>query len=148
MRMMIQGIFGLLLVLSGCVTKPTLDLTNAPFQATSDATGGVSQVTSDLTQPTQEFTSSTTPGSQSNTDRLMKDQRVWRFVDFNFDNLRQNIAQGQGEYLGAFTSLLSIDPASQDDFYSKAQDRYQHIYAPGLAPRESFERLIREMTTE
>ena len=146
MRMMNHGMFGLLFVLTSC--QATMDSTEAPFQATTDLTGGVSQATTDVTQPTKEFTSSTSPGSLSNTDRLMKDERIVHFVTYNFDNLRQNIAQGQGEYLGAFTTLLSIDPANRDAFYQKVKDGYERIYAPGLAPRESFERLIREMTSQ
>src|SRR5438067_2094463 len=63
-------------LLSGCmaiqplVTQPTLDVTKAPFKASTDLseapfrasselTDGTSQAVTDLTEPTKEFTSST-----------------------------------------------------------------------------------------
>jgi Protein of unknown function (DUF3015) len=145
MRIGITAMFGFLL-LTGCMTQATMDSTNAPFQATTDATGGVSQATSDLTQPTKEFTSSTSPASLFNQDGLVKsDQRVVAFAAYNFDNLRRDMAQGQGEYLDSFAALLSIDPAKRDAFSRHAQDRYQVIYASGLAPRESFDRMLEEL---
>jgi Protein of unknown function (DUF3015) len=149
MRTMTYAVLGIGLLLTGCVTQATIDSTNAPFQATTDATGGVSQATSDLTQPTKEFTSSTSPGSLFNDDGLIKsDQRLVAFAAYNFENLRRDIAQGDGEYLGSFAALLSVEPAKRDSFYRHAQDRYHVIYASGLAPRESFDRLVRELSVQ
>ena len=39
------GLFLGLLILSGCMTKATIDVTNAPFKATTDLSIGTSQAT-------------------------------------------------------------------------------------------------------
>ena len=53
---------GFLLTLTGCMTNATVELTKAPFDATTDLTGGTSGATREFLDPTTEFISSTTPG--------------------------------------------------------------------------------------
>jgi hypothetical protein len=54
---------GLLLTLGGCMTNATVELTKAPFDATTQLTNGTSGATKEFLDPTTEFTSSTTPGA-------------------------------------------------------------------------------------
>ena len=42
MNMYSGGLLIGMLILSGCMTKATIDVTNAPFKATSDLTNGTS----------------------------------------------------------------------------------------------------------
>lgn len=153
--------FGLpVLVLSSCmtlpplVTQPTLDVTKAPFQATtdlsnaplkasSDLSNGVSQATTDLTEPTKNFTSSSSPKSWFHGDGTVKaEHQVMAFTVLNYDNLKENIARGQGEYLGSLASLVDVRPEHEDAFFSSFQRLYPSIYAEDISPIESVNRLL------
>jgi len=45
------------------MTDATVELTKAPFDATTQLTNGTSGATKEFLDPTTEFTSSTTPGA-------------------------------------------------------------------------------------
>lgn len=64
------GLFLGMLILSGCMTKATIDVTNAPFKATTDLSNGTSQATKDLLNPLTEFTSSSTPEASAGEDLI------------------------------------------------------------------------------
>jgi len=68
------------------------------------------------------------------------------FTVLNYDNLKENIARGQGEYLGSLASLIDVRPEHQDAFFSSIQRLYPLIYADNLPPVESVNRLISELT--
>jgi hypothetical protein len=143
---------------AGCITAPTVDLTKAPFkastdiseaptQATSDLTNGTSDAVTDLTEPTKNFTSSTTPGSWFNKDGTLKaEHKVLAFAVFNFENLRGDLAQGHGEYLASFATLLDVPVDAHPDFYEFAQGKYATVYAQSLRPAESLNQLIKELS--
>ena len=150
-------------VLSGCmaiqplVTQPTLDVTKAPFKASTDLseapvrasselTDGTSQVVTDLTEPTKEFTSSTSPRSWFAGDGTLKaEHKVMAFTVLNYDNLKENIARGQGEYLASLASLVDVPEEGQAQFFAVAQDLYPVIYGEGIRPVDSVNRLIAEL---
>jgi hypothetical protein len=89
---------------SGCTIKATLDTT---------------------TDPTTEFLSSTTGGSWWTEDGLVKNgEHARAFVANNYDNLLQDMARGNGEYLYAFGTALNIPPRQQDFFQQFVQARY------------------------
>ena len=50
-------------MLSGCITEATVELTKAPFDATTALTDGTSKAVGELLEPTKKFVSSTTPGA-------------------------------------------------------------------------------------
>src|SRR5215831_2606648 len=96
-------------VLSACMTAPTTDVTSAPLRALSDLTDGTSQASTDLTQPTIDFTSSTTPNSWFSSDGTLKaEHKIRAFTVFAFQNLKQDIAQGSGEYLASLATLVGV----------------------------------------
>lgn len=89
---------------SGCTLKATLD-------TTSD---GVTN-----------FLSSTTGKSWWTEDGLVKNGEHARvFVATNYDNLLQEIAKGEGEYLQAFGTLLGVRTHQQEPFQQMVQARY------------------------
>jgi hypothetical protein len=159
-----MGLIPPILLLSSCmtlpplVTQPTLDVTKAPFRASTDLSNaplkasselsnGTSQATTDLTEPTKNFTSSTSPKSWFHGDGTLKaEHKVMAFTVLNYDNLKENIARGQGEYLGSLASLIDVRPEHQDAFFSSIQRLYPLIYADNLPPVESVNRLISELT--
>ncbi len=97
------GVF-LLGMSSGCTIKATLD-------TTSDATS--------------EFLSSTSGKSWWTADGLVKRGAHARvFVATNHDILLQEIAQGQGEYVKAFGTILGVPAHHQAHFQESIQNEY------------------------
>ena len=150
-------------LLSGCgamqplVTQPTLDLTKAPFKASTDLseapfrasselTDGTSQAVTDLTEPTKNFTSSTSPSSWFSADGTLKaEYKVMAFTVLNYDNLTENIARGEGEYLASLASLAHVPQEEQARFFAVAQGLYPSVYGDGIEPVESVNRLIAQL---
>jgi hypothetical protein len=144
-------------LLSACVTQPTLDVTKAPFKASTDLseapirasselTRGTTDATVDLTRPTKEFTSSTSPASWLNQDHLVKDEyKLMAFTVWNFENLRENLAQGRGEYLESYANLLGIAPLDRDQFYLRAQRGYGSTFSGDLTPIQSVNILLNDV---
>jgi hypothetical protein len=150
-------------LLSGCmaiqplVTQPTIDVTRAPFKASTDLseapfrasselTNGTSQAVTDLTEPTKNFTSSTSPKSWFTGDGLLKaEHKVMAFTVLNYDNLKENIARGQGEYLASLASLVNVPQEGQAEFFVFAQGLYPTVYGEGIPPVDSVNRLIAEL---
>lgn len=90
---------GLLLTLGGCMTNATVELTKAPFDATTQLTNGTSGATKEFLDPTTEFTSSTTPGALADGRLLRAKQKATVFAMHTHENLRADIARGQGNIL-------------------------------------------------
>lgn len=88
--------------------------------------------TTKLTPNPTDTTSSTTPGAFFTQDGLLKDdQKVNAFVAFNFENLKDEMARGHGEYLASLGSLLGVPNNRQTEFLSWARGKY-----PVLVPSE------------
>ena len=65
--------------------------------------------TKTLTDGVLNFLSSTSGKSWVTADGLVKDEyKAQAFAAINFENLKQNMAQGQGEYLGSLGNLLGL----------------------------------------
>lgn len=159
----LMSVAALTSLLSGCVamqplvTQPTLDVTEAPFKAStdlsetpfrasSDLTDGTSQAVTDLTEPTKNFTSSTSARSWFAGDGTVKaEYKVMAFTVLNYDNVKENMARGQGEYLASLASLAHVPQEEQARFFAFAQGLYPHVYADGIEPIESVNRLIAEL---
>ena len=89
---------------SGCTLKATFDTT----------TDGVTN-----------FLSSTTGKSWWTEDGLIKNgEQARAFVAMNYDNLLQEMAQGQGEYLHAFGTILGVPSHQQAPFQRLIQAQY------------------------
>lgn len=86
---------------------------------------------------TTDFLSSTTPGSWFNEDGLLKaDQKVIAFVAFNFENLKQDMAKGRGEYLTSLSTLFGVPQDRREAFFSYAQSRYLLVKSGRGAPED------------
>src|SRR5919108_840933 len=101
------GIIWTILLISGCITDATVELTKAPFDATTQLTNGTSAATSEFTDPRTEFTSSTTPGATSVLPARAK-KRLEIFTASSYDNLRSDISRGSGEYLASLATLAGV----------------------------------------
>ena len=107
---------------SGCTLKATLDTT---------------------TDGTTEFLSSTTGKSWWTEDGLIKSGEHARvFVATNYDNLLQEMAQGKGEYLHAFGTILGVPPHQQLVFQQLTQACYPALaeitFSHGNEPLNTF----------
>lgn len=61
-------------------------------------------------------------------DGLVKnDQKVIVFASANFDNLKQDMAQGQGEYLSSLATLMAIPTEHQREFFALTQGKYASL---------------------
>lgn len=102
------GVF-LLASSSGCTIKATIDT---------------------LTNGTTEFLSSSTGKSWWTEDGLVKrGEHARAFVAINYDTLLQEIAQGHGEYVHAFGTILEVPADQQAHFQELMQNEYPVLVA-------------------
>ena len=80
--------------------------------------------TKETTDTTSNITGTTSGKSWFEGGLVKKDQEVNAFANLNFDNLKQDMAMGRGEYLASLRSLMGVAPARQDEFFVLAQTHY------------------------
>ena len=85
-----------------------------------------------------KFTSSTSPGEWIDADGVITDsQKARLFTAVAFENLEQDIARGNGEYLTSLAVLMKIPPVEQDKFRTYTQSNYPLLFAPDRRTAES-----------
>ncbi len=99
-----------LLGISGCSFKATIEQTT---DTTSNLTGTTSSGRSWFTGEGQ----------------VKQDQKVNAFAHLTFDQLKQDMAVGQGEYLDSLTSLMGVSPEEQPTVAAWIQARYPRLVA-------------------
>lgn len=93
------------------------------------------------------FLSSTSGRSWWNEDGLVKkEERLNAFVALNYENLKQDMARGRGEYVATLSDLLGVPGDRRDDFSAFTRDRYEILVAgDGTSPLEMLAVLEREI---
>ena len=130
-----------LLITSGCITQTTVELTKAPFNATTDLTNGTSEAVKDILDPLTKFTSSTTPGAFA--DHLLRArQKTEVFAIYSYENLRADIALGSGEYLVSLATLAGVPSGRQIEFQGKMRNAYSTMFNETMPFRESTVRMV------
>jgi hypothetical protein len=118
---------GLAIALSSCAF---IDPTTDTVQNTSDAS--------------TDFTSSTSPRSSDSN----KSEKVSKFIDQNFDRLREDMALGGGEHLASLAALLDIPEAQQPDFFKLTKEKFSILFSSAnTTPEEMLTKLNEELTT-
>jgi len=85
-----------------------------------------------------KFTSSTSPGGWINADGIvLESQKARLFTAVVFENLEQDIARGNGEYLTSLAVLLNIPAGEQDEFRTRSQSQYPLLFASDRRTAES-----------
>jgi len=85
-----------------------------------------------------KFTSSTSPGEFINADGVVQEsQKARLFTAVVFENLEQDIARGNGEYLTSLGVLLNIPEGEQDEFRARSQSTYPLLFASDRRTAES-----------
>jgi hypothetical protein len=85
-----------------------------------------------------KFTSSTSPEEWINGDGIVQEHHKARlFTAVAFENLEQDIARGNGEYLTSLAALMKVPPGEQDEFRARSQSNYTLLFAPDRRTAES-----------
>ena len=132
---------GIVMITSGCITDATVELTKAPFDATTQLTNGTTAALSEFTDPLTEFTSSTTPGAASIVPARAK-KRLEVFTASSYDNLRSDISRGSGEYLASLATLAGVPSAQFIQFQSFMQDSYSTMFEDALPATDSTRQIV------
>ena len=92
-----------------------------------------------------KFTSSTSPGSWIDADGVIQEsQKARLFAAVAFENLEQDIARGNGEYVRSLAVLMNIPAGEQDEFRSLSQRQYARLFA---SDRRTAESLLATLTS-
>jgi hypothetical protein len=96
-----------------------------------------------ITETINNILSSTSGRSWFTEDGLVKeDQKVNAFMAFNFENVKQDMANGQGEYLDSLSALMGIPQDRRAAFYAHAQSRYPFVLEHQSNPQETLALLV------
>ena len=96
-----------------------------------------------ITETINNFLSSTSGRSWFTEDGLIKeDHKVTAFMAFNFENVKQDMANGQGEYLASLSTLMGIPQDRRASFYAHAQSRYPLVMEHQSNPQETLALLV------
>src|SRR5512140_893587 len=93
-----------------------------------------------------KFTSSTSPGDWVNADGMIKeDQKARLFASVVFENLEQDIARGNGEYLTSLGVLMKIPAKEEEEFRARTQSSYPLLF---IAERRTAESLLATLASK
>ncbi len=77
------------------------------------------------------FGISTGTSGCTNDGTIMASEKVNVFAASNFDNISQEMAQGQGEHLASLATLMGIPEENQQEFFSMTQAEYTSLVQNG-----------------
>ncbi|GBL40098.1 MAG: DUF3015 domain-containing protein [Nitrospira sp.] len=69
----------------------------------------------------------------TNDGKVMAEQKTTLFAELNFENLSQEMAQGQGEHLASLATLMGVPDEHQAEFFAMTQERYISLVKTGEA---------------
>jgi hypothetical protein len=72
--------------------------------------------------------SSASSGGSEKSGFLDRQQQVAEFANINLERLRNDMAAGQGEYLGSLATLLDVEPSRQPAFFALTQDKFTVLF--------------------
>lgn len=79
------------------------------------------------------FGISTGTSGCTNDGKVMAEQKTTMFAQLNFENLSQEMAQGQGEHLASLATLMGVPAEHQASFFAMTQERYTSLVKTGEA---------------
>ena len=79
----------------------------------------------------QTFGISSGTSGCTNDGKFWAEEKVNAFAALNFENLAQDMAQGQGEHLASLATLMGIPAAQQPAFFAMTQEKYASLVAAG-----------------
>lgn len=91
----------------------------------------VLMATTNGTFGSQTFGISTGTSGCTNDGVIMAEQKTAVFASLNFENLSQEMAQGQGEHLASLATLLGIPQEQHPAFFAMTQEKYNTLVRSG-----------------
>lgn len=79
----------------------------------------------------QTFGISSGTSNCTNNGQIVKNEEVNVFASMNFENLSQEMAQGQGEHLTSLATLIGVPAEDQPAFFTMTQERYAALIEDG-----------------
>src|SRR5712691_3604104 len=67
----------------------------------------------------------------TNDGKFMAEQKATMFAEINFENLSQEMAQGQGEHLASLATLMGVPAEHHAEFFAMTQERYTSLVKTG-----------------
>jgi hypothetical protein len=93
----------------------------------------VLMATTNGTFGSQTFGISTGTSGCTNDGKVMAEHKTTMFAQLNFENLSQEMAQGQGEHLASLATLMGVPAEHQGAFFAMTQERYTSLVKAGEA---------------
>jgi hypothetical protein len=81
--------------------------------------------------PLQAFAITSGTWGCKNNGKLWVEQKVTMFAKANFENLSQEMAQGQGEHLASLAILMGVPVEYQSEFFAMTQERHSSLVKAG-----------------
>lgn len=79
----------------------------------------------------QTFAISSGTSGCTNDGKIFASEKVNVFTALNFDNLSQEMAQGQGEHLTSLATLMGIPQEQHPEFFLMTQENYSTLVQAG-----------------
>lgn len=89
------------------------------------------QATTNATFFTQTFGISSGTSGCTNDGTILASEKVNVFASVNFDDISQEMAQGQGEHLTSLATLMDIPADQHEVFFTMAQEKYTTLMQAG-----------------
>ena len=99
------------------------------FEGQSGMVQNILAVTTNATSGSQTFGISTGTSNCNGNDTVRNRMEQESFVAVNMDNLSEEMAQGQGQYISALGDLMGCSPAAQMEFARLSQQRYEVLFS-------------------
>ena len=93
----------------------------------------VLQATTNGTFGSQTFGISSGTSGCTNDGTIFASEKVNVFAAINFDDISQEMAQGQGEHLASLATLMEIPSDQHELFFTLAQEKYTSLISSGEA---------------
>ncbi len=93
--------------------------------------GQVLMATTNGTFGSQTFGISSGTSGCTNDGKIFASEKVNVFTALNFDNLSQEMAQGQGEHLTSLATLMGIPEENHQEFFAMTQENYTTLVHAG-----------------
>ena len=93
--------------------------------------GQVLMATTNGTFGAQTFGLSSGTSGCTNDGKIFASEKVNVFTALNFDNLSQEMAQGQGEHLTSLATLMGIPEENHQGFFAMTQENYTTFVQAG-----------------
>jgi len=93
--------------------------------------GQVLMATTNGTFGSQTFGISSGTSGCTNDGKIFASEKVNVFTALNFDNLSQEMAQGQGEHLTSLATLMGIPEENHQEFFAMTQENYTTLVQAG-----------------